>query len=98
IYGCQCPLGGKTVDVTVRRGAIADASIDGEPLDLDRLTGIPATIDQLFDYADRNAGAGKEGLQYGPTFGYPPALGNDPDLEARDDEIRIAVLELSPAR
>jgi hypothetical protein len=98
IFGCQCALGGKTVDVTVRRGEIVDATVDGQPLDLAGLVGVPATVDQLFDYAERNAGAGKEELKYDETFGYPLALGVDPDLNARDDEIRIAVLELAPGR
>ncbi len=98
LFGCQCALGGKTVDVTVRRGAIAGASIDGEPLDLSGLVGVPATVDQLFDYAEQNAGAGKDELKYDETLGYPLALSVDPDLNARDDEIRIAVLELAPGR
>jgi hypothetical protein len=98
LFGCQCELGGKTVEVTVRRGEVADASIEGTPLDLDRLVGFPATVDQLFDYAERNAGAGKDELKYDPTFGYPVAIGVDPDLNARDDEVRIVVLELAPGR
>ncbi len=98
IYGCQCPLAGKFVDVTVRRGAIADASMDGKSLPVETLIGFPATVDQLFDYADRNAGAGKIELKYDDRLGYPTALGVDPDLEARDDEIRIAVVELAPGR
>lgn len=98
IYGCQCPLAGKPVDVTVRRGAVADASMDGKPLPADALTGFPATVDQLFDYAERFAGAGKVELKYDDRLGYPTALGVDPDLEARDDEVRIAVLELAPGR
>lgn len=98
LFGCQCELGGKTVDLTVRRGEIADAAVDGTPLDLDRLVGFPATVDQLFDYAERNAGAGKDELKYDPTFGYPLAIGVDPDLNARDDEVRIVVLELAPGR
>jgi hypothetical protein len=98
IYGCQCPLAGKFVDVTVRRGAIADASMDGKALPVESLVGFPATVDQLFDYADRNAGAGKIELKYDDRLGYPTALGVDPDLDARDDEIRIAVVELAPGR
>ena len=98
LFGCQCGLGGKTVDVTVRHGSIADASVDGQPLDLARLVGVPATVEQLFDYAERNAGAGKDELKYDATLGYPMALGVDPDLNARDDEIRIVVLELAPGR
>ena len=98
IYGCQCPLAGKFVDVTVRRGAVADASMDGKALPAEALTGFPATVDQLFDYADRNAGAGKLELKYDDRLGYPVALGVDPDLEVLDDSIRIAVLELAPGR
>ena len=98
IYGCQCPLAGKFVDVTVRRGAIAEASMDGKALPVESLVGFPATVEQLFDYADRNAGAGKIELKYDDRLGYPTALGVDPDLDARDDEIRIAVVELAPGR
>jgi hypothetical protein len=98
LYGCQCELGGKTVDVTVRGGEVAAASIEGTALDLDRLAGFPATVDQLFDYAERNAGAGKDELKYDRVLGYPLALGVDPDTDARDDEIRIVILELAPGR
>ena len=62
------------------------------------LVGFPATVDQLFEYAQRNAGAGKVELKYDETLGYPTALGVDPDVEVRDDSIRIAVLELAPGR
>jgi hypothetical protein len=98
LFGCACELGGKTVDVTVRQEAVTAASIDGVPYGLDHLVGIPVTVDQLFDYAERNAGAGKDELTYDPVLGYPTALGIDPDTNARDDEIRIAVLELAPGR
>jgi hypothetical protein len=98
VYGCECGLGGQTVDVTVRGGTITEASTNGQPLDLGRLTGFPATVDQLFDYAERNAGAGKVELAYDKVLGYPTALGVDPDLRALDDEIRIAVLEVVPGR
>jgi hypothetical protein len=98
LFGCQCELGGKTVDVTVDRGKVSAASVDGTPLGLDHLVGVPATIDQLFDYAERNAGAGKDELKYDRLLGYPVALGIDPDTNARDDEIRIAILELTPGR
>jgi hypothetical protein len=56
------------------------------------------SIDELFDYADRNAGAGKMELAYDEQLGYPVALGVDPDLNARDDEIRVAVARLVPGR
>ena len=72
--------------------------MDGKALPVESLVGFPATVEQLFDYADRNAGAGKIELKYDDRLGYPTALGVDPDLDARDDEIRIAVVELAPGR
>ena len=98
LFGCECELGGKTVDVTVAQDAVTAASIDGRPLPLDHLVGVPATVDQLFDYAERNAGAGKDELKYDKLLGYPVALGVDPDTNARDDEIRIAILGLTPGQ
>jgi starvation-inducible outer membrane lipoprotein len=98
LFGCECKLGGKTVDVTVRRGEVADASIAGVPLDLAELVGVPATVEQLFDYAERSAGAAKDELKYDTALGYPQALGVDPDPNNRDDDIRIVVLELDPGR
>ncbi len=41
IYGCQCPLAGKFVDVTVRQGAVAEASMDGKALPVETLVGLP---------------------------------------------------------
>ena len=84
--------------MTVRGGEIAEASADGKAIDPAGLVGFPATVDQLFDYAERNAGAGKVELKYDDRLGYPTALGVDPDLDDLDDSIRIAVLELVPGR
>ena len=72
--------------------------MDGKALPVESLVGFPATVEQLFDYADRNAGAGKIELKYDDRLGYPTALGVDSGLDARDDEIRIAVVELAPGR
>ena len=99
LFGCECGLGaGKPVEVTVVDGAVTDASVNGQPLSDDERTGYPMTIDELFDYADRNASAGKLELAYDEHLGYPVALGVDPDLAARDDEIRVAVTRFVPGR
>ena len=37
-------------------------------------------------------------LAYDEHLGYPIALGVDPALAARDDEIRVAVAQLVPGR
>ena len=37
-------------------------------------------------------------LKYDAHLGFPIALGVDPDLNARDDEIRVAVAKLVPGR
>ena len=74
------------------------ATVGGQALSADARTGYPMSIDELFDYADRNAGAGKLELKYDEHLGYPVALGVDPDLNARDDEIRVAVARLVPGR
>ena len=99
IFGCECLLGGgQPVEVTVVDGKVAEAFVGGQPLsDADR-TGYPMSVDELFDYADRNASAGKLELKYDDHLGYPTALGVDPDLAARDDEIRIAVTKLVQGR
>jgi hypothetical protein len=96
MYGCACDLAGRPIDVTVAGGQLVAATDAGEPLDLERLTGFPATVDALFDYAARNANAGKIEFAWDDRTGIPTAVGIDPDLAARDDEIRIAILEFSP--
>jgi hypothetical protein len=98
LFGCECGLaGGQPVEATVVDDRLTGVSAMGRALDLDEVTGYPMTVDQLFDYADRNAGAGKLELKYDEHLGYPIALGVDPDLNARDDEIRVAVAKLVPA-
>ncbi len=99
LFGCECGLGGgKPVEVTVVDGAVTDATVDGRSLSADQRLGYPMSVDELFDYADRNASAGKLELKYDDHLGYPVALGVDPDLAARDDEIRVAVMKLVPGR
>ena len=99
LFGCECLLGGgKPVEVTVVDGKVMEAFVGGQPLTDDQRTGFPMSVDELFDYAGRNASAGKLELKYDGTLGYPTALGVDPDLAARDDEIRIAVTQLVPGR
>lgn len=99
LFGCECGLGGgNPVEVTVVDDAVTGATVGGQPLSGDQRMGYPMSIDELFDYADRNAGAGKLELKYDEHLGYPVALGVDPDLNARDDEIRVAVAKLVPGR
>jgi hypothetical protein len=99
LFGCECGLGGgKPVEVSVVDGRVAHATVNGQPLSDDERTGYPMSIDELFDYADRNASAGKLELRYDEHLGYPIALGVDPDVNARDDEIRVAVAQLVPGR
>ena len=99
MFGCECLLGGgKPVEVTVVDGKVVEAFVGGQSLSDDDRTGYPMSVDELFDYADRNASAGKLELKYDEQLGYPTALGVDPDLAARDDEIRIAVTRLVPGR
>jgi hypothetical protein len=98
IYGCDCGLAGRPIVVTVTGGQIAKATDAGADLALDHLTGFPATVDALFAYAERNANAGKIELAWDEQRGFPTAIGVDPDLQTRDDEVRVAVIELEPAR
>ncbi len=44
------------------------------------------------------ANAGKLELKYDEHLGYPLAVGVDPDVEARDDSVRIVVTRLVPGR
>ncbi len=96
LYGCVCELAGRPIDVVVRDGHLAAASEDGTDLAVETLTGFPATVDTLFDYAERNANAGKIEFKWDPQSNIPMAVGVDPDLDARDDEIRIAILDFQP--
>ena len=95
MYGCECDLAGKPVDVTVIGGQLVSAMVAGVALDLERLFGFPATVDALFDYAEHSANAGKLEFAWDEVHGIPTAIGVDPDLAARDDEIRISVLEFA---
>jgi hypothetical protein len=83
--------------VTVADAKLVSATDAGVALDLDRLTGFPATVDALFDYAERNANAGKIEFAWDDQLGLLTAIGIDPDLQARDDEVRIAILDFSVA-
>lgn len=97
IYGCECALAGRPITVQVVGGQLAAASSEsGAAVPLDTLTGFPATVDALFAYGERFANAGKIEFAWDDHLGYPTAIGVDPNLEARDDEVRIAVLDLTP--
>ena len=98
IYGCECGLAGRPIDVTVKDGRLALAREAGKDLDPAILTGFPATVDALFAYGDRFANAGKIEFAWDRRFDFPVAIGVDPDLGARDDEVRIAVTAFSPSR
>lgn len=98
IYGCECALAGRPVAVTVANRRLVAAAIAGEALEPDALTGFPATVDALFDYAARFSNAGKIEFAWDERSGLPTAVGLDPDLEARDDEIRIAITDFRPTR
>ena len=99
LFGCECGLGGgNPVEVKVMDDAVAGATVRGQVLSDDERTGYPMSIDELYDYADRNAAAGKLELKYDEQRGYPTALGVDPEPEARDDEVRIVVTKLVPGR
>jgi len=77
---------------------VAAADDAGKVVDVDALTGFPATVDALFAYADRFADAGKIEFAWDEQLGFPTAIGIDPDLAARDDEVRIAVMKLTLSR
>jgi hypothetical protein len=98
LFGCDCGLAGRPIVVTVTNGQVAKATDAGADLPLDHLIGFPATVDALFAYAERNANAGKIELAWDEQRGFPTAIGVDPDLQARDDEVRVAVIKLEPAR
>jgi len=95
MYGCECDLAGKPVEVTVTGGQLVSAMVAGVALDLERLVGFPATVDALFDYAEHSANAGKLEFAWDEVHGIPTAIGVDPDLATRDDEVRISVLDFA---
>ena len=96
IYGCECGLAGRPIDVTVKGGQLVSAHESGAALDPAILTGLPATVDALFAYGDRFANAGKIEFAWDRRFDFPTAIGVDPDLAARDDEVRIAGTGFKP--
>jgi hypothetical protein len=96
IFGCECGLAGRPIDITVKGGQLVSAHESGAALDPAILTGFPATVDALFAYGDRFANAGKIEFAWDRRFDFPTAIGVDPDLDARDDEVRIAVTAFSP--
>ena len=96
MYGCVCALAGRPIAVTITDGRLTKAVDAGSEVGLDALIGFPATVDALFDYARRNSNAGKIEFAWNERFGLPTAIGIDPDLAKRDDEVRIAVLEFAP--
>jgi hypothetical protein len=98
IYGCECALAGRPVTVTVANRQLVGAVVGGKALDLGALTGFPATVDALFDYAARFSNAGKIEFKWDERSGIPIAVGVDPDLRALDDEIRIAITDFRPIR
>ena len=79
-------------------GKVDELSMDGNVLDDHEWLDYPLTVDELFDYAARMANAGKLELKYDERLGYPLAVGVDPDVEARDDSVRIVVTRLVPGR
>ena len=79
-------------------GKVDELSMDGNVLDDHERLDYPLTVDELFDYAARMANAGKLELKYDEHLGYPLAVGVDPDVEARDDSVRIVVTRLVPGR
>jgi hypothetical protein len=48
---------------------VTDATVDGRSLSADQRLGYPMSVDELFDYADRNASALE--LKYDDHLGYP---------------------------
>ena len=97
IYGCDCGLAGRPIDITVKGGQLVSAREAGQDLDPAVLTGFPATVEALFAYGDRFANAGKIEFAWDRRFDFPTAIGVDPDLDARDDEVRIAVTDFAPS-
>ena len=96
IYGCDCALAGRPVTVTVANRQLVAAAIAGKTIELGTLTGVPATVDAIFDYAARFSNAGKIEFKWDERSGIPTAVGVDPDLQALDDEIRIAIMDFRP--
>ena len=98
LFGCECGLGGgKPIEVTVVDGAVTDAtSMAGRSAPTSAsATRCPSTSVRL---RGSQRERGKLELKYDDHLGYPVALGVDPDLAARDDEIRVAVTKLVPGR
>ena len=98
IYGCECALAGRPVTVKVANRQLVAATVAGQALDPAALTGFPATVDALFDYAARFSNAGKIEFKWDERSGIPTAVGVDPDLQTLDDEIRIAITDFRPTR
>jgi len=87
---CFCLLGGRSMRLTVKGGAVVAAEFtdSGSPVDEALLTYIP-TVPDLFDLIqdalDRRAAS--FWAEYDPSFGYPTRIEIDYSATTADDEV-----------
>ena len=99
-YGCFCNFGnGDPVRVRVVDGEVVEASVNGKPLKPRERRGFPMTVEALFDYAEAaKADADKFEFEFDKVLGYPTMINVDQVLNGDDDEFRVDVTSLTPAR
>ena len=99
-YGCFCEFGdGRPVDVQVVDGKVVQAVADGKPIRKRERLGFPMTVEALFDRAEAaKADADKFDFEFDRKLGYPTMISVDEYVNADDDEFRVDVTSLVPAR
>ena len=87
---CSCAYDGKSFTATNRDGRV-DVTSDGRSIDLDRLEGVPYTVDQLFRFAADFAPNGRTSVELDPELAYPRRIevGPDPTVAGQDETIEV---------
>lgn len=92
---CFCPPDWRgPFRVTVRDGAVVEATYEGEPIDVERVITAEALISLLRDaYTE---GAERVDAAYDPEFGYPTQLYIDYSAQIADEEVGYEVSQFEP--
>ena len=94
-YICECP--GGAYELSIRDGALIQAVLDGETVELSSIEGFPTTVDAIFRQADaalRRGGSIQ--AAYDPQTGVPLKMFIDPVPNAIDDELGIEISSFEP--
>ncbi len=93
---CFCPEDYRgPFDVTVRHGAVDDATFNGATVDAERVLTVAALFDLLEDAYDRNAA--RVDVTFDDELGYPTSLYIDYDEGIADEEVGYTVADVQVA-